>query len=92
MHTSFQDELDATREAMREPVLSAEEQMERRIDSVVRDLDEIIAFAANIETVDLVLGQRVAVGQLVARVQLLGSFVNAKPPGLRMVRNSSRRT
>jgi len=85
-------QLDAIREAMREPVLSAEEQMERRIDSVVRDLDEIIAFAANIETVDLVLGQRVAVGQLVARVQLLGSFVNAKPPGLRMVRNNSRRT
>ena len=88
---TYDEQLIAIHDIMKEPEETAELQMERRIDSVVRDLDEIIAFAANIETVDLVLGQRVAVGQLVARVQLLGSFVNAKPPGLRMVRNSSRR-
>jgi hypothetical protein len=37
---------------------TAEIQMERRIDALVRDLDELCAFAANPETVDLVQAHR----------------------------------
>lgn len=59
-----------------EPIPSAEEQMERRVDSIIRDLDELIAFASNRETVDLVAGERVAVGQMLSRIQLVASFVN----------------
>ena len=63
-------------EIMPDPLLSAEEQMERRVDGIIRELDELIAFASNRETVDLVAGQRVAVGQMMTRIQLLASFIN----------------
>lgn len=81
---------DVVRAAMNEPALTAEEQMERRIDSLVRDLDELMAFAANPETVDLVQGQRVGVGQIIIRAQLIGSFLmeRAQKPGLRVVQNN----
>lgn len=81
--------LEAVRIALEEPVLSSEDQMERRIDSLVRDLDELIAFAANPETVDLVQGQRAGVGQIIMRAQLIGSFLMAhsQKPGLRIVTN-----
>jgi hypothetical protein len=77
--------LEAVSNAMQEPVLSSQEQMERRIDGLVRDLDELIAFAANPETVDLVEAQRVGVGQIISRAQLIGSFLMARPQKLRLV-------
>jgi hypothetical protein len=80
--------LDAVSNAMQEPVLSSQEQMERRIDSIVRELDELIAFAANPETVDLVEAQRVGVGQIISRAQLIGSFLMSRSPNkLRVVNN-----
>ena len=67
---------------------TAEVQMERRVDSLVRDLDELIAFAANPETVDLVQSQRAGVGQIITRAQLVGSFLMERKPGtLRIVKN-----
>jgi hypothetical protein len=80
--------LEFVSDAMKEPALSAEEQMERRVDSIIRDLDELIAFAANSETVDLVEGQRIGVGQIVSRAQLVASFLMARNPNkLRVVSN-----
>ena len=78
---------DIVRAAMNEPPLSAEEQMERRIDSLVRDLDELCAFAANPETVDLVQAHRAGIGQIITRAQLVGAFLmtHAQKPGLRVV-------
>jgi hypothetical protein len=80
--------LEFVSDAMKEPALSAEEQMERRVDSIIRDLDELIAFAANTETVDLVEGQRIGVGQIVSRAQLVASFLLARNPNkLRVISN-----
>lgn len=73
--------------ALREPILSAEEQMERRVDSIIRDLDELVRFTANAETFDLVYGQRIAIGQMVTRTQLIASFINLQNPKLRVVKN-----
>jgi len=70
------------------PVLSAEEQMERRVDWLIRELDELCAMASNAETVDLVEDQKIAIGQMQTRVQLILSFLLARHPGkLRIVQN-----
>jgi hypothetical protein len=90
METVDLDRLDdVIREAMQEPALTAEEQMERRVDSIIRDLDELCAFASNKETVDLVEAQRIGVGQIIMRAQLIGSFLMARnqKPGLRVISN-----
>jgi hypothetical protein len=81
--------IEAVSRAMEEPALTAEEQMEIRIDALVRDLDELCKFAANPETVDLVQGQKAGVGQIITRAQLIGSFLMAhsQKPGLRVVKN-----
>jgi hypothetical protein len=80
--------LEFVSDAMKEPALSADEQMERRVDSIIRDLDELIAFAANSETVDLVEGQRIGVGQIVSRAQLVASFLLSRNPNkLRVISN-----
>lgn len=78
--------LDAVSIAVQEPVLSSQEQMERRIDTLIRDLDELVAFAANRETVDLVEANRIGVGQIISRAQLIGSFLLAKTSRLSLVR------
>lgn len=83
--------LQEIRQLMAEPEdTSAETQMERRCDSIIRELDELCAFAANKETVDLVEGQRIAVGQMMTRVQLIASLLMARSqkPGLRVVQNN----
>jgi len=90
MHTSFEDELELIRIAMvdGEPEDTAELQIERKMDWIVRELDELCRLASNPETVDLVDGQRRAVGQMKVRVDLIASFLMArKPPGLRIVKN-----
>lgn len=66
--------------SLREPVLSAEEQIERKIDGIVRELDELCAMAANPETVDLIDHERVGIGQIVSRSQLIASFLMARNP------------
>jgi len=87
MATSYKDDLEAIHSVMSEPEDTAELQLERKMDAIIRDLDEICRLASNSETVDLVDGQRVAVGQMKVRVDLIASFLMArKPPGLRIVR------
>ncbi len=84
---TYTDALEAVSEAMQDFVEheTAEVQMERRIDALIRDLDELCAFAANKETVDLVEAQRIGVGQIVMRAQLVASFLMARKPGPTLV-------
>lgn len=77
--------LQEIRAVMSDPALSQEEQMERRLDWIIRELDEICAMAANPETVDVVDKQRVGVGQVVSRAQLIASFLLARKPQLKVV-------
>lgn len=88
---TYIDTLEAVSSAMEEFIEAEtpEVQMERRVDSIIRELDELCAFAANPETVDLVQGQRIGVGQIITRAQLIGSFLMARnqKPGLRVISN-----
>lgn len=84
----FEATMEAVREAMNDPVLSAEEQLERKVDWLVRELDEILAMAVNVETVDLVEGQQLAIGQMNTRVTLILSFLATRKPHLTVVRNN----
>ena len=77
--------LDAISEAMKEPGLSPAEQVERKIDWVVRELDELCALANNPETVELVDNHRVGIGQIISRAQLVASFLLARKPSLKVV-------
>lgn len=61
-----------------EPILSAEEQIERKVDWIVRELDELCAMANNPETIDLVERQKIAFGQMMIRVQLIMGFLLAR--------------
>ena len=83
--SEYHADLETIRRVMDEPVLSAEDQMERRCDAIIRDLDELCAFASNSETVDLVERQRIAVGQMLTRVQLVAAFLMARQPALKVV-------
>jgi hypothetical protein len=56
-------------------------QIEYRLDAIIRELDEMCGLAANPETVDLIERQRVAVGQILTRAQLVASFLMARKPG-----------
>lgn len=82
-HTSFDDDIETVRAMMDDD--SSETQMERRCDAILRDLDELVAFAANKETVDLVEANRIAIGQIITRAQLIGAFLMARKPPLRVV-------
>ena len=84
---NYLDQIDAVRDVMSEPE-GAEVQLERKVDAIIRDLDEIVAMAANKETVDLVEGQRVAVGQIVMRAQLVAAFLMTRQPILTVVKNN----
>jgi len=67
-------------DALAEPPETAEFQIERKVDSIVRELDELCAMAVNPETVDLVDGQRPGIGQIISRAQLIGAFLMARNP------------
>ena len=67
---------------------SPEQQIEQRCDFLIRELDELCAMATNPETVDLVEKERIAIGQIVVRSQLIASFLMARrPTSLRIIRN-----
>ena len=70
-----------------EPVLSAEEQIERKVDAIIRELDEMCAMATHPETVDLIAGQKIAFGQMLVRMQLILSFILASKPAFKVIRN-----
>jgi hypothetical protein len=52
-----------------------EEDIERRVDAVIRELEDFCALASDPTTAPLIDGQRIAFGQMQTRVQLLLSFL-----------------
>jgi hypothetical protein len=85
---TYEHTIEAVRKEMAgEP---AETQIEYRMDCVLRELDEFMAMAANNETVDLIDSNRVLMGQIMTRAQLIGAFLMARntKPGLRVVKNN----
>jgi len=86
--SDYELNLQGIHAVMSDPLLSQEEQLERRLDWIVRELDEVCAMAANPETVEVVDKQRVGVGQIVSRSQLIASFLLARKPGPKVVANN----
>lgn len=79
MDMTYEDTLEAVRKEMAgEP---AETQIEYRLDCIIRELDEMCGLASNPETADLIEKQRIAVGQIVTRAQLIASFLMSRRPG-----------
>lgn len=87
----FMSELDAdlelVRQAMDEQPLSPREEVERKVDAIIRELDELCAMANNPDKADLVETQKVAFGQMALRIQLIMGFLLARQPAtFRIVR------
>ena len=73
-------------DAMREPEETAELQIERRCDFILREMDEFCAMALNNETVDLIQNERIAFGQILLRAELIRGFLMSSQPHLRVIR------
>lgn len=85
---TYETDLDLISEAMGEPAETAELQIERRADFIIRELDEFCAMASNTETIDLIEREKIAIGQILTRAQLVASFLMMRHPGkLRIVHN-----
>ena len=83
----FDDLLQAIRKEMAgEP---AEVQIGYRIDCIVRELDEFCAMTNNPETVDLIESQKIGIGQIISRAQLIQSFLMARKPAPTHIRRVS---
>jgi hypothetical protein len=67
-----------------------ESQIAQRLNSLISELDELVAMAAHPETSALIENEKIAVGQIISRAQLIGSFLlaNHPRPQLRTVRHS----
>lgn len=64
------------------------EQVEHRVDFLIRELDEFCAMASNAETAGLIDAERMAFGQMQTRVQLILSFLIARQPSkFRIIKN-----
>lgn len=84
---SFETEQRVVHEIMADPVLSAEEQIGRKCDWLVREMDELCALANNSETRDLIAKEALAIGQIQFRAGLILSFLAADKPRLTVVQN-----
>ena len=61
-----------------------ETQVEYRLDCLLRELDEMCALAANPETAGIIDANRIAIGQIKTRVDLIASFLIARHPQRRI--------
>ena len=91
----FMSELDLanqTIEAVRREMAGepAETQIEYRLDCIIREIDEMCGLAVNPETVDLIEKNRIAIGQIKTRIDLIASLLltRSQKPGLRVVQNN----
>ena len=76
---NYDDIVNAVRDAMdHDP--TREEQLEQRADFILRELDEFCALATRPETVDLIESQKLIVGQIKTRCELILSFLAARHP------------
>jgi hypothetical protein len=84
----YQTMLQAVAATMNDPILTEEEKIGMRVDFIIRELDELCGLANAPETVDLIAPERVGIGQIITRAQLIASFLMSRQPtGLRMVRH-----
>lgn len=68
----------------------AQVQLDMNIKAAFDALDEVMAIAADPETKQMVFRERVAIGQLLNRAQLIASFIEKYKPGqLRVISNVS---
>jgi hypothetical protein len=58
----------------------ARSQVAMRLNSMISELDEFVAMAANGETVDLIEAEALAFGQVYSRVNLIVAFLQAHKP------------
>lgn len=70
-----------------DPVLTAEQQLGRKIDWLVRQMDELCALANNPETRDMIEKEALGVGQIRFRASLVLDFLDADKPRLTVVSN-----
>lgn len=84
--SELDQDLQAISRIMADPQLSPEEQMERRCDLIIRELDEVLAFAVNPETVDLVEGEYQSISQMLVRVEIVASILNQRAEKARRIR------
>lgn len=70
-----------------EPTDTASIQIERKVDWLVRELDELCAMANNAETRDLVAKEAIGIGQIQFRAGLILDFLRTDKPSLRVVSN-----
>jgi hypothetical protein len=57
-----------------------ESQIAQRLNSLISELDELVAMAADPATSSLIEKEKIAVGQVLSRAQLIGSFLLANHP------------
>lgn len=81
----YEADLEAIRAEMD---LSAEDQIERKIDWLVREMDELCKLANNPETRDLCATQSIGIGQIQFRAGLILTFLDADKPRLKVVSNN----
>ena len=74
--------LEAVSQAMADE--PKETQVEYRLDCMLRELDEMCAIAANPETAGIMDANRIAIGQIKTRVDLIASFIMARKPQRRI--------
>lgn len=83
-------DLQAVQQAM-EPTPAERSQIyvERTVTSVINDLDQLCAFAADPATAGFIEAERIAIGQIVTRAQLIQSFLMASYPSkLKVIGNA----
>ena len=59
----------------------------RACEEALNALDQLVVLAANSETAHLVEAERVFIGQILTRAQLIASFLLARQPQLKVIRN-----
>jgi len=77
---TYEPVLDAVHAAMQEPALSAAEQIERRIDWLLRDVDDFMVLANDPASKHLLKPHWRAFDQAASRLQLAASALEAEKP------------
>lgn len=79
--------LDAVENALNQPPVTPEEEVEAKLDWILRELDEVCAMAKDPIKSDLVAPQKRLIGMIEGRIDLIIGFLLAKhPPSFRIVR------
>lgn len=66
-----------------EPIMTAELQIERRLDFIVRELAEIAKMASHAETVDLIEQQKPSIGAAMRLLQITAGLLLARTPRMK---------